>query len=144
MQLDSVLIVGEPLATRLVEPMPWAIVEDDEELPSAVPANEQLQEEMESVAVEFRRELIREACVVQRDGAVEVRRLPHAVGIDARLNTDATPRLMERPIEPEARLVLEENYSAASPRFFLSAGNCLRNQNACFSRSARARRLRGR
>jgi hypothetical protein len=59
------------------------------------------------VAVENVRELTRKACIMQRDGTVNVRCFAHAIGIDARLDAYPTPRLVERAIEPEGRFVFE-------------------------------------
>jgi hypothetical protein len=81
--------------------------------------------------------------VVQRDGGVNMGGLALAVRVYARLDSDPTP-LVEGTVEPEAGLVLEEDGAATGGGFFLIAGNVVRSHAACRSRSARARRLRGR
>ena len=122
MELDAVAVPTKPLASRLVEPVPRSVVEDDEQLASSIAAREELQESVKCAAVENRRKLIRESCVVQGDCAEHVRRLPHPVRVHSRLDADATPRLVERAIEPEARFVLEGDHTTAARGFFLIAG----------------------
>lgn len=144
MQCDSVGIGREPCATGRVEPVAGAVVDDQENLATPVATHQQPEKLVEGAAVEAWGKLIREACVVQRDGAKDMGGLALAVGIYARLDTDPTPGLVERAIEPETGLVFEEDDATTSCGFFLIAGNVVRSQNACRSRSARASRLRGR
>jgi hypothetical protein len=51
---------------------------------------------------------------------------------------------VQSPVEPEAGFILEQDYSTTRGRFFLIEGSRVRSQVACFSRSAFAKRLRGR
>lgn len=67
-----------------------------------------------------------------------------AVGVYAWLLPDARPSLVKSAVEPEARLVFEEDYAAARRGFFFIRGSFVRSQYAWASASARARRLRGR
>ena len=99
---------------------------------------------MECAAVEDRRKLVGEACVMKRNRAEDVRCFSKTVGIYARLASDAAPRLVERAVEPEARLVFEEDDAATGSTLFLIEGNDVRSHAACLSRSARASRFRGR
>ena len=144
MQLDAVLVLMEPVATGCIEPMAGTVIEDNEDLATAIATHEQLQKDMERVSVEDRRELIGESSVIERDCAVNMSRLSEAECVHSRLNADAAPRLMERTVEPEARLVFEDDYASTGARFFLIAGNVFFSHIACFARSARASRLRGR
>lgn len=64
------------------------------------------------------------------DEAEDVRRLAQAERIYAGLAANSGPRLVERPVEPEARLVTEGNDPSALPRFFLMRGKVSRSQVA--------------
>ena len=99
---------------------------------------------MECMTVEYRGELVVHAPVVESDGAVDVRGLSVPECVYARLDSNRTPRLVERSVEPEACLVAEEDDSSRSCGFFLIAGNLTRLHAACWARSAFAKRLRGR
>jgi hypothetical protein len=61
---DAMAVCGQPNASRLVEPVARAVVDDEEDFASSVTAHEQLQKHVERVAVEDRSELIREAPAV--------------------------------------------------------------------------------
>jgi hypothetical protein len=144
MQLNAVGVAREPCATLYVEPVPRPIVDDEKELLSAISTDEELEEEMKRVPVEDGRELVGEARVVEGDGSENVRGFAKPEGIYSWLDADAAPRLMESAVEPEARLVFEDDDATASASLFLIAGRLVRSHAACFLRSARASRLRGR
>lgn len=144
MQLDAVPVSVQPAAPRLVEPVARGVVDHEEDPAPSITTYEELQKLVEGVAVEDGGELVREPRIMQRNGAVDVGGLARSVRIYARLNSDPAPGLVERAVEPEAGLVLEDDDAAASGGFFLIAGNVVRSHAACRSRSARARRLRGR
>lgn len=100
---------------------------------------------MEGVAVEDVGELVREAGgVLERDRTVDVGGLAQTVGVDTGLDPSSRPCLVERSVEPEARLVLEDYDSSACSGFFLISGRRSRTQVAWASALARASRLRGR
>ena len=144
MQLDAVPVRVQPAAPRLVEPVGGRIVDYEEDLATSITTYEELQKLVEGVAVEDGGELVGEPRIMQGDGSVDVGGLARSVRVYPRLNSDPAPGLVERTVKPEARLVLEDDGAAASGGFFLIAGNVVRNHAACRSRSARARRLRGR
>jgi len=144
MQLDAVGVAREPDAAVYIEPMPRPIVDDEEDLSSAISSYEELEEEVKRVPVEDGRELVSESCVVKRDGPEDMRSLAEPEGVYSRLDADAAPRLVESAVEPEAGLVFEEDDASASSSLFLIAGKRTRSHAACCSRSARASRLRGR
>lgn len=144
MQLDSVRVGFEPSASGCVELMAGTVVDDEKHFASSVPPDQQLEELVKRAPVEDVRELVRESRIVKRDCSEDMRGLAQTVGVYTRLDTDAAPRLVERPIEPETGFVFEDDDAAAGVGFFLIAGNFVRSQAACRSRSARARRLRGR
>ena len=124
-----------------VEVVARAVVDDEEDLPPGA-AHEPRQELEEGPGVEDLGELRVEARpALQRQRAKDVRGLAHAEGVDARLHADAGPRLVQRPIEPEAGLVLVQDYAAAGGRFCLMRGSFSRSHRA--SASARANRRRG-
>jgi hypothetical protein len=54
MELDAILVLGEPLLAGLVEPVAGAVVDDQEDLPPVVLLDQQHQELMERVPVEHR------------------------------------------------------------------------------------------
>src|SRR3954451_9583420 len=124
--------------------MAGPVVEDHEDLPTAISLYEELKEAMERVAVEDRCELVSEARDIECDRSVDMCCLAKPVRVRPRLHAHAAPRLMERSVEPEARFVFEDNYASAGAGFFLIAGKVLRSHMACLSRSARASRFRGR
>ena len=144
MQLDAVCVGREPGTARWVEPVARPVVDNEKDLAAAVAAHQQAQEVVESPAVKHWRELIGEPGVVQREGSVDVGSLAQPVRVYARLDSNSTPRLVERAIEPEACLVFEQDDAATPGRFFLIAGKRVRSQAACRSRSARASRFLGR
>ena len=143
-QFDFVRVPREPFLACVVEPVARPVVDDQEELAGGVLGNELEKEFVESVPIEDGREAVREVGILERDGAEDMRRLPHPEGIDTRLMAYPRPGLVECSVEPEARFVLEEDEAAAGVRFFFKAGKRTFSQMACFSASARARRLRGR
>jgi len=144
MQFDAMAILAKPCSTGFVEPVARPVVDHEEQFSSSIAPDEQLQEEVERVTVEDRSELIREPRIVQCDRTEDVRRLAEPECVHSRLHANATPRLMERSVEPEACFVFEEDHTSAGAGFFLRAGNSFRSHAACFARSARASRLRGR
>src|SRR5262245_24594353 len=137
-------VFREPSLAVLVEVVARPVVDDQEHL-AATAAHDLLQEVEESGAVEYRGELVQEPrSRLQRHHAEDVGGLAHPEGIYTRLLTHPSPGLVERAIEPEARLVAEGNDATALSGFFLIAGKVWRSQVAWRARSARARRLRGR
>src|SRR6266508_4292403 len=120
------------------------VVEDEEQLPARV-LDDVLEELEERIAIKHGGELVVEArSRFDRDCTEDMRGLAHAKGVNVWLNSDAGPGAMQAAIEPEARFVAEHHEPAARERFFLMAGNVLRNQKACAATSARASRFRGR
>ena len=144
LELDAMAIRREPLLPFLVEVMAGAVVDDQEDLASSA-MNEPFEELEERALVEDRRELILEARpALDRDRAEDVGGLAQAVRVDAWLSADRRPGPVQAAVEPEAGFVLERYDAATGCSFFLIAGKVRRSQTACFFRSARARRLRGR
>lgn len=143
-QRDAARVLGEPLLPFLVEVVAGAVVDDQENLATAVLRDEVLEEAQERLTVEDLGELEGKARVGEAHGSVDVGSLSLAEGVDAWLVPDARPGSVEGSVEPETGLVLEENHPTASRRFFLIAGNRSSSQTRCFSRSARASRFRGR
>jgi hypothetical protein len=144
-QLDAVAMAREPELAGLVEVVAGAVVDDEKRLAASTPPDDLLEEGEERDAVEDRRELVEEPrSLFERDDAEDMRRLALAERVYAGLAADSGPRLVERPVEPEAGFVAVGNDASALPRFFLIAGSVSRSQVACRARSARARRLRGR
>lgn len=88
-KLDEVTVRVEPRLAVVVEPVARRVVDDQEHLPAFVAENELPQEFEEGGTVEDVRESERELGVVERDGAIDVRRLAEPVRVDARLNSDA-------------------------------------------------------
>src|SRR5262249_45778141 len=121
MQFELVAVLAQPARAVLGKTMARRVVDDQEHLAPVVAANEQTEELPEGLAVEHRRELERELRVVERDGAEHVARLAQTVGVDARLHANARPRTVQAAVLPEARLVLEDNYTAAASGLFLIA-----------------------
>src|SRR5262249_44912183 len=137
-------VFGEPALAVLVEVVAGPVVDDQEHL-AATAAHDLLEEVEEGAAVEHGGELVQEPrSRLQRHHAEDVGGLAHPERIYARLLTHPSPGLVERAIEPEARLVAEGDNTAALSGFFLIAGKVLRSQVAWRARSARASRLRGR
>lgn len=144
MEFDFVPVLAQPLFARLVEPVAGAVVDDQEYAPRRVLGDELPEEGEEGCAVEDFREAVSEVSVFERDSAENVSRLALSEGIDAGLMAYAGPGLMESSVEPETRLVLEEDNASATGSFFFIAGNRSRIQYAWASRSARASRFLGR
>ena len=137
-------MVREPQLAFLVEVVAGAVVDDEKGLATTASTNDLLEEGEERQAVEYRRELIKEArSLLERHHTKDVRGLAHAERVYAGLVTDSGPRLVERAVEPEAGFVSKGDDTAALPRFFLIAGKVSRSHVACRARSARASRLRG-
>ena len=99
---------------------------------------------MERVAVEHGSEAVVEARVLDGHRPEDMCRLAQTVGRHTRLHADARPGLVQRAVQPEARLVLEQDYALASLGFFLIAGSRSFIHTACSSGLARAKRFRGR
>lgn len=144
MQLDFVGVLFQPFLAGVVEPVTRPIVDDQEQLPRRVFGDELLEELVEGVAIEDRREAVGEIGILERDGSEDVGRFPQPVGIDTWLMAYPGPGLVESSVEPETRFVLEEDDSTTGAGFFFRAGNRSRNQTACASASARASRFLGR
>ena len=144
MQFNAVRVLSQPTLSVLLEVVAGAVVGDEEDLAGGVAADEKLEEVQVGLGVEDRCELVCETGLVDAHGTIKVGGLAHPKGIDTRLLAYRGPGAVERAIEPEAGFVFEEDLSAATSGFFLIAGNSLWSQYSCFSRSARASRLRGR
>lgn len=144
-QLDVVPILAKPLFPVLGEVVGRTVVDDQEELRAGVLGDQLLQVDQERLAVEDVGKPVGEVRdLLERHGPVDVSRFAKPEGVDPGLNADARPGLVERPVEPEARLVLERYEASARRGFFLIAGSWTLSQMACRSASARASRLRGR
>lgn len=143
-ELDAVTVRCEPRLRFVVKAMARAVIDDQEDL-APTTMDKLLEEEQERVAVEDRRELIREARPsFDRDRAEHVPRLAFAVCVDAGLFSDRRPSPVQTAIEPKARFVLERYDAATRIGFFFIFGNVSRSQIACAFKSALASRLRGR
>lgn len=143
-EFEPVRVLCQPRLAGVIEPVTGAIVDDEEELAGAVLGGELQEELVEGVSVEDWRKSVGEVGVLKGDGAEDVGRLPRPEGVDPRLVAYPRPGLVESSIEPEACFVFEENEATTGGRFFLRAGRRTLSQTACFSASARTRRLRGR
>ena len=137
-------VVPEPSLTVLVEIMTGAVVDNEEHLAASVLSDEVLEKYQERLAVEDVRELIVEAGLIETDRAKEMGGLALTESVYARLLTDSRPGTVECSVEPKADLVSEQNDASTLGGFFLIAGNFSLIHTACFSKSARANRLRGR
>ena len=122
MQLDFVSVLSQPLLPGFVEVVAGAAVDDEEHLPRRVLDDELQQEVVKGMAVEDFRKPVGEVGVLEGDGSKNVSGLSFSERVNPRLNTDARPCLVERPIEPEARLILENHKAAASCSLFLEQG----------------------
>ena len=143
-QLDSVPVLGEPQLSFFLEVVAGTVVDDEEDLASAS-SHDLLEELEERESVEDRREAVmKPGLLFEGDDPEDVRRLAHAERVYTWLAADSGPRLVKRPIEPEAGFVTEGNDATALTRFFLIRGRISRNHVAWRARSARASRLRGR
>ncbi len=107
MKLHPVLVLRQPRLSRIVEPVARPIIDDQKDLPRAIRSHQIHQKQMEGMPVEHVDESVREGRVVRGDRPNHVRGLAFAKGIYARLDTHRRPGLMQRAVEPEARLVLE-------------------------------------
>ncbi len=137
-------VLRQPQLSLFLEVVAGTVVDDQEDLPPAS-SNNLLEEFEEREPVEDGRESVVEPWLLfERDDAKDVRRLAHAEGVYAGLAANSGPRLVERPVEPEARFVAEGDNATALAGFFLIFGNVSRSHVACRARSARASRLRGR
>jgi len=144
-QLDTMAVTREPQLPFLVEVVTGTVIDDEKGLATTASANDLLEERKERDAVEHWRELVQKArSLLERHDAKDMRSLAHTEGVYTGLVADSRPRLVERPVEPEARFVAKGNDPAALARFFLIAGKVSRSHVACRARSARASRLRGR
>ena len=143
-QLDAPLVFSQPRLPLGREIVKRRVIDDQEDLPAAILRNESPEEFPERVSVEHIGKPAGEFRSVKTDRAEQVRREALAIGIDAGLAADASPSSMQRAVEPETDLVLEQDYATAGGGFFLIAGNFLRSQCSCRSLSARQSRLRGR
>lgn len=129
-QLDAVTILRQPLLSLFLEVVAGTVVDDEEDLASAA-RNDLLQEIEERESVEDWREPVVELWpFLDGNDAEHVRSLAQAERIYAGLAANSGPRLVECPVEPEARLVTEGNDTAALPRFFLIRGKVARSQVA--------------
>ena len=144
MEFDFVGVCREPLFPSIVEPMTGSVVYDEKEFPWCVLGGELQQKLVKRVAVEHGCEAIREVGVFERNSTKDVSRLSQSKSVDSGLLAHPRPRLVEGAVEPETRLVFKENKASARVGFFFRAGRRSLSQSACFSASARARRLRGR
>src|ERR1700761_555387 len=141
-QLEPPTVLGEPLLPVFLEVVAGTVVDDQEDLAATV-CHELLQELEEREPVEDgSKAVVKPRAWLQRDSAEHVGRLPHAERVYAGLAADTRPRLVERPVEPEAGFVAEGHDASALARFFLIRGNVSRSHVACRARSARASRLR--
>ena len=121
----------EPDFAVFVEVMARAVVDDEERLAAPTSPDDLFEEAQESRSIEDGRELVEEAwSQLERDDAEDMRRLAHTERVYSRLAADSGPRLVERPVEPEAGFVAVGDDSSALPRFFLIAGKVSRNHVA--------------
>ncbi len=123
MQFDLVGVLRQPRFSVVVEPVEGGVVDDEEHLATAVRVDELKQELVERVPVEDLSEAIGKLRLVELDSAINMTRFAVAKGVDAGLYSDLGPRLVQGAIEPETRLVLEEDYSSAFSCFFLISGS---------------------
>ncbi len=116
-QLQPAAVGREPDFAIGVEVVAGAVVDHQKDLPPRA-AHQELQELKKGLGIEDGGELILETWPhFERQRAKEVRRLAHAERVDARLHADAGPRLVQRPIEPEAGLVFVHDYAVAGGGF---------------------------
>jgi len=121
-KLDAVTVGGEPLLADRIEIVAGPVVDDEEDL-AAEAADEVPEELQEGRPTEPLRELVNEArLLLKGDGAKDMSRLAHAKCRHARLLADPRPGVVQRAVEPEARLVAEHHDTATGVRFFLSLG----------------------
>jgi len=123
MQLDLVAIACEPCFPGIIKPVARPVVHHKEDLLRSVVFDQLLQKEVERVTIEDLSELIDKLPVLDRYGAEYMCGLPQSIGRHPELNPDRRPGLMERAVQPEARLVLENELSTALRDFFSIAGN---------------------
>jgi hypothetical protein len=125
-----VTILRQPLLPLFLEVVAGTVVDDQEDLAPAA-ANDLLQKVEEGESVEDRSEPVVElGLFLDGNHAEDVRSLSQAECIYARLAANSGPRLVERSVEPEARLVAERDDTSALARFFLIRGKVSRSQVA--------------
>lgn len=125
-QLDAVAVLLQPQFSLFLEVVAGAVVDDEEDLPPAS-SNDLLEEFEKREPIEDGREPVVESRLLfERDDAEDVRRLAQAKRVYSGLAANSGPRLVERPVEPEAGFVAEGNNASALPRFFLIRGNVSR------------------
>lgn len=144
MQLDEVAVGFEPVLACVIQPMRGSVVDDKKYLSPPIGRHKLPKKLKEGGAVEDGSKAIVKIRSVEIHGAKYVGSLALTVGVYTRLLSYPRPCLVQRAVEPEACLVLEQDYPAACPRFFFIAGNLFVTQISCFSASARANLLRGR
>lgn len=103
-------MLGEPCLAHVIELVAWPVVDDQEDFPAAA-TNDGFEELQARTRIEHGSELGQHPrFFLERDGAEDMRRLAHPVGVDARQGADlwellvkAHPlRLCIRPGEPLA------------------------------------------
>lgn len=144
MQRDATPILFEPFFPFGRQVMARSIVNDEKDFATLVFRNEALEKPPEGLAIEHVGKPVGEVGVVKRNCAKKMRSFPRAVGVDPRLTAHSRPGSMKSTVEPEAGLILEQDYAAAGSSFFLIRGSVTRSQYSCRLWSARASRLRGR
>lgn len=105
MQTYAAAVLAKPLYPLLFQAVERGVIDDEKHLAAMVSADEQSQEPPEGVAIKSLCELVGETRVSQMDGAEDVSCLSLTVGVDSGLLSAPSPGLMERAVEPEARLV---------------------------------------
>ena len=133
MKLDFIGIGGQPGLSCIIQPVAGPVVDDQEDFLRRMDSHQLFEELVEGVAVEDVRELVRERGSFEADGPEDVGRLSEPEGIYPRLDPDLGPGLVERSVEPEAGLVLEDDRPSASSRFFFISGRRSLIHFACCS-----------
>lgn len=111
-ELQATAVGREPGCAVAIEVVTGTMVDDEKDFPSR-PADEQPEKLPEGLRIEDRRTLIVEpGPLLQGECAEDVRGLAHPTRVDAGLDADARPGLVQRPVEPEAGLVLVHDYAA--------------------------------
>lgn len=104
------------------------VVDNQEDLTATVFCNQTFEKRPEGLPIEYVSKPVGKLGIVQLDGGEQVCRLALTVRIHTGLATNACPRSMQRTIKPEARFILEEDYTATRRGFFLILGNFSRSQ----------------
>jgi len=125
MQLDAIRVCLQPSAPAGANAMKRGVVDNEEDLPF-VALHQPLEELQERVAVEDAGEAVGELRVVQCQRAVHMGGLAFPASWNARLNAYAMPRPVQRRVQLEACLILEEQDPSTLLGFFLIAGSVLR------------------